>query len=82
MVIDKRNQHVIAYFLILAIGTSFFKLSYFEDSFLNRMIFYGILLILGIVMLIYHRKSLNKNVLVVQFSFVILMITFMLVTYL
>jgi hypothetical protein len=82
MILDKRNQHAIAYFLVLVIGISLFKINLFEDTFINRMIFYGLMFISGITMLIYHRKTLKKNVLIVQFSFIILMITIVLMIYL
>ncbi len=82
MILDKRNRHALAYFLILVIGISLFEINFLVDTFVNRMIFYGLMFIAGLSMLIYHRKNLKRNVLIVQFSFVILIIAIVSWTYL
>jgi hypothetical protein len=82
MILDKRNRHAIAYFLILIIGISLFENNFLEDTFSNRMIFYGLMFISGLSILLYHRKNLKRSVLIVQFSFALLVITIVLTAYL
>lgn len=70
----KRNLHAAVYIIFLFGGISLLDSNILKDTFLNRMIFYGFMMIVGLIIIIYHRKSFKKNLLFVQLGLVLIII--------
>lgn len=70
----KRNLHAAVYIIFLFGGISLLDSNTLKDTFLNRMIFYGFMMIAGLIIIIYHRKSFKRNLLFVQLGLVLFLI--------